>query len=277
MIRDAVWRAHENEERQAEQCRTARRDPEKPIEEIVQEVLRRLAGRFVEDPAESARREDNRRQWLRSKGVLDLHADVDLARTPRHYPAGYHALAQHLPRLLTDPAMREHGGPIAAILGPVGVGKTALACGLLRHSYDVGRPYVFYTPALLYLSRSLNASREHRTEMLRNSCRADALVLDDLHDRGESAWANAELRLLVDHRYGNRKLTLLISNFDVKRFTDEVGPQLHRRIVETGGFHVCNWPRILSLSPNNNGRRACSTTSCATLSASPTRSLRGST
>lgn len=253
VIREATWRAHENAARNAA-CETTPSRPERPIEDLVLEVMGRVDARAAEDPAEAMRRADYRRHWLISRGVFDLHADVDLTRPPTHFPRGYHDLAAHLPRLLTDIEASKRGGPIAAILGPVGVGKTALGCGLLRYSYDLGRPYVFYTPALLYLQRSLNSSRERRQAMFRNYCRADALVLDDLHDQGQSAWASAEIRLLVDVRYGQRKPTLLISNLDVKKFTQEVGPQVHRRIAETGDFHACLWPRLLSLpNPSHGG------------------------
>ena len=252
VIRDATWSAHEAAQRHNAEVAQPRRADPRSAQEILSEMVARLAIREPEpEPNEALateRFEHKRHDHLMARGVpkLFLDVNVDLARPPPHYPAGYRRLAERVQRVVDEPAMRALGGPTMAILGPVGVGKSALACGGLAYSYDLGRPYVFYRQALLYLKELLHP-KASQVDIVRKFCNAQMVVLDDLHDKGQSLWANGEIRLLVDLRHNAKKPTILITNLRRDDFVREIGPQVERRIKETGDIHYCDWPWLQGL------------------------------
>jgi DNA replication protein DnaC len=136
---------------------------------------------------------------------------------------------------LEEPSASAKGGPVLAILGDVGVGKTALGCSALGHSYDLERRRIYYAPALVYLSRLMTGSRERQERVFQDFSTADLVVIDDLNRRGCSDWARDQIELLVDARHGAKKPMILLSNLETDPFVDDVGRPIHRRIIETGG------------------------------------------
>jgi DNA replication protein DnaC len=70
----------------------------------------------------------------------------------------------------------------------------------------------------------------------------DLLVIDEFHQRGETAAENNLLVNLLDRRYDQRLCTILIANQSVEEFSDAVGDSVVSRINETGEIVPFNWP-----------------------------------
>ena len=78
-------------------------------------------------------------------------------------------------------------------------------------------------------------------QIIRDHCRPKLLIIDEMHERGESTWEDRILTHIIDTRYGDMKDTILISNQTVGEFAQQVGPSIISRLTETGGIIVCDW------------------------------------
>jgi DNA replication protein DnaC len=136
---------------------------------------------------------------------------------------------------------------IVALLGKRGAGKTWMACGLAHGFCRRGRSAV-YLDALDYFielkgtygdsGRSSEASVEARY------LRPQLLILDEMHERGETAWEDRMLTRLVNKRYAAELSTVLISNLEPKTFAARVGESIADRIRDGGGLVTCSWPSL---------------------------------
>jgi DNA replication protein DnaC len=146
--------------------------------------------------------------------------------------------AAYLERLLSSVC---HGGGTWALLGDRGTGKTQLATALLRKAawHCTGR----YCKAL-DLFRDIRATFDggNEREVVGRLARVGVLVIDEIHQRGQSEWERNVLANLVDRRYDGRRTTVLIGNLTVAAFAEVVGDSIVSRMVETGGALVCDWP-----------------------------------
>lgn len=151
-------------------------------------------------------------------------------------------------------AERLGSGFLAALLGDRGTGKTKLAAELVRcHTRTSSRPSALYTRAIEFFMAIRESYRKDgptEREQLAIYTRPTLLVIDDAHEKSESAWENRLFALLVDIRYSNLRDTLLISNQKLDEFKISVGASVYSRLVETGGVIVCNWPSFRRSNAN---------------------------
>jgi len=137
--------------------------------------------------------------------------------------------------------------------GPPGVGKTHLACGLLKAAIrDKGaRGYFFQTTELLRLVRETYNRSVDETEMdvLRPVLEADVLVLDDLGVEKTSEWVHETLGLVINARYNARRSTIITSNLVdavdpndkdfINSFMMQLGQRTRSRLLE-----MCEWVEV---------------------------------
>ncbi len=137
--------------------------------------------------------------------------------------------------------------------GPPGVGKTHLACGLLKAAIrDKGaRGYFFQTTELLRLVReTYNRSvEESEMEVLRPVLEADVLVLDDLGVEKTSEWVHETLGLVINTRYNTKRATIITSNLVdavdpndkdfINSFMMQLGQRTRSRLLE-----MCEWVEV---------------------------------
>lgn len=120
------------------------------------------------------------------------------------------------------------------LLGPVGRGKTHLACALLRAQHQDGLTAVFSTPRDMI--RDLRASWGERNsaakeqQALARFTDCDVLVLDDI---GTSFGKEAELVQLFDvinERDAHDMRTIITSNLSPKRLLEVLGERIFSRL-----------------------------------------------
>lgn len=136
-------------------------------------------------------------------------------------------------------------GTLCGLVGLRGRGKTQLATQVARHKVesvlDAGGQAdhsVKYARAMQFFTaiKSTYSSAAKRTEedVIREFCRPWLLVIDEVHERGESAWENRLLTSVIDERYGAKKDTILIANLSPEDFAAQLGDSGQSRMNETG-------------------------------------------
>lgn len=138
---------------------------------------------------------------------------------------------------------RRGSGFIIALCGPRGTGKTQLATSLAREAASHGKGSMYQTAMGFFLDikESFDGKRSEK-DVIARYCATALLILDEMQERGETAWEDRLLTHLIDRRYGAEKDTLLITNQTKESFLQSIGESVASRISETGGIAVCNWP-----------------------------------
>lgn len=67
------------------------------------------------------------------------------------------------------------------------------------------------------------------------------LVLDEFHERGSSDWEGRTLVNIIDHRYDEKLVTILIANLSESEAKQQLNPSILSRCEEIGGIVPCNW------------------------------------
>lgn len=144
--------------------------------------------------------------------------------------------------------MRIASGLLVGLIGNRGTGKTQLAVSLGVASIAVDRS-VLYVKAMdifLWLRHHMaDSSKSSQLEAMGQFLAPDLLIIDEIGERGETAFEDQMLVYLCDKRYDTKqKDTILIANMTAEVFQKSAGPSISDRLVECGGLLTCNWPSI---------------------------------
>lgn len=136
----------------------------------------------------------------------------------------------------------EDGG-IVALIGPRGTGKTRFAAEAMRnYSPDRGA----YTTAMglfLRIRASFGkASKESEDDIVSEMAKTQLLILDEVQERGNSAWEDRILTHILDRRYGAMAPTIVIANLTEAALVDCLGDSIISRLTETGGILEIDGP-----------------------------------
>lgn len=141
---------------------------------------------------------------------------------------------------------------MVALLGIRGNGKTQLAIALIRAACEAGRSGRYVKR--LDLSRAIRrtfaapaAGRgravETEADVIDELAGVGLLVIDEVHQSGESDFDANVLVNLIDRRYDAMKSTILVTNHQTREdFSKAVGDSIVSRLHETGEVIVCDWP-----------------------------------
>lgn len=213
---------------------------EKEMPTLIRESLPRISdsepGKLLrwENPSTGTRGVIDTGAYWRESGVPERHKSKTLMRHESTGPWGeqYRRLKDSLST-----------GPLIALLGKRGTGKTQLAVDLLADSCCAGG-------RVKYL-KSLDLFREIRTcfrkdgpnevDTVDRFCKYATLVIDEAHERSDSEWENRTLTNIIDRRYDSMRATILVSNMTKDAFGSAVGPSIVSRMHETGIVVVCDW------------------------------------
>ena len=156
----------------------------------------------------------------------------------------------------TDALAIINGSGIALFYGAHGTGKTrmayeiALNCSPRNATSIAGgsivrdRPAIYTTAVGMFMDfRDTYRKDSEISEKKLMASYADAslLVIDEIQDRGETTFEDTKLTAVIDARYMVDRPTLLISNFDRKRFAQTLSPAVLNRIQENGKGFEFNW------------------------------------
>lgn len=113
------------------------------------------------------------------------------------------------------------------LLGPVGVGKTHAAVGVMRELMRSGRHPRFYPVAeLLDLLRP--GGPEGAAEQL---AACDVLVVDDLGSERPTEWTAERLYALVNRRWMEERPIVATTNYEPDVLPEVLGERTHSRLV----------------------------------------------
>jgi len=138
-------------------------------------------------------------------------------------------------------------GTIVVLLGGRGRGKTQIAVNLIGRSQMALR-YARYTLASELFRAVRDTQRKHNgedrseQEVINSYSCPKLLAIDQAHIRGQSDFENRTITEILDVRYAYKRTTILISNEDVSKFEEAIGPDITDRIREHGKVFVCDWP-----------------------------------
>ena len=129
-----------------------------------------------------------------------------------------------------------------ALIGHRGPGKTQLAQQAIQAACEHGLTALYTRAMTFFLAiRATYGTDASEQSVIDHFSKPGLLVIDELHERGESLFENRMLNHLVDIRHGNTLDTLLVGNMTELGFEESMGPSITERLRETGGVIVCSW------------------------------------
>lgn len=147
---------------------------------------------------------------------------------------------------LTSLAKLRGTGFLVSLLGDRWTGKTMMACRLARHHIGTNPNftalYIRAAEFFIAIKDSYRQDGPSESTQIHRFCDPEFLVIDELNERSDTRWEDMMLTLLIDKRYADMKDTLVISNHKPEAFKESVGPSIYRRLIQTGGQIVCDWP-----------------------------------
>lgn len=149
-------------------------------------------------------------------------------------------------------------GGMAAFLGDRGTGKTQMAVSLIRdkcdcHELDENHMRFVTTAPKIALYRRVSdvlneAKGSYRSgsnvslkAILGEYAKVPLLVLDEVHELGDSEHDIKIITSILDKRYFSQKASIMIANCDARQFAKMIGPSIVDRIHETGGVLKFDW------------------------------------
>ncbi len=128
-------------------------------------------------------------------------------------------------------------------IGPVGVGKTHLAAGILRElilRYGVRGLFYPFGMLLKEIQNSYNAvSQTSELGVLQPVFDADVLVLDELGASKPTDWVRDTMMQIINTRYNDKRITVFTTNYRDERqndktetLEDRIGSALRSRLYE---------------------------------------------
>jgi DNA replication protein DnaC len=138
-------------------------------------------------------------------------------------------------------------GFLVPLLGGRGTGKTQLAVSVIHRSCHRGFT-CRYIKALdlfryirgAYTTRERGKPGESEGQLV-ELLRGYDLLVDEIHQRGETLFEQNTLINLLDHRYDDRRCTILIANQNMTDFAAAMGDSIVSRIHESGAPLICSW------------------------------------
>lgn len=134
-------------------------------------------------------------------------------------------------------------GFLVALIGNRGTGKTQAAVVAAIRAVQLERTALYCKAMEIFLDIRGTYKREDRTELdaLDKYLAPQLLIIDEIQQRGETAFEDRMLAYLIDKRYDAMVDTLLLGNLTPEALKDSLDPSIVDRIRETGGRMEFTW------------------------------------
>lgn len=119
--------------------------------------------------------------------------------------------------------------------GPVGSGKTFLACAIANSLIELKKEVLFaVVPDLLdQIRATYDDSNEYSEQELMNAAReVSVLILDDLGAHNYTEWTRNKLYSIINYRLNNRLPTVITTNLDLAELEAYTGERTTSRIIQ---------------------------------------------
>ncbi len=135
-------------------------------------------------------------------------------------------------------------GTSVTIAGPRGTGKTAIAVCVARLFCHKGKRPVYLTAWDLFVrfKATYGEGALSELQLMDKFGKAPLLILDEIHERGETGWEDRTLVTLIDYRYGAMLPTILLTNQMPDALAKSLGPSICDRLREAGTVLEATWP-----------------------------------
>ena len=193
--------------------------------------------RRVEAEQNAREHEKRKRQALFAQSsVPKRHRDW---QRPESIDPDWEAAYQKAQQIVDD-------GGLVAIIGERWRGKTQLAVECIRASCEKNVKCLYIRALDLFnnIRESMSVGRGEETKMLNRLRAVGVLAIDEGQERADTQFEDRTLVNLIDHRYGDGRATILLSNQNERAFTDSMGESIMRRLVETGDCINCDWGKV---------------------------------
>jgi len=128
-------------------------------------------------------------------------------------------------------------GGIVALIGNRGTGKTRIAAEAVRNYSPDKSTYTTAMGLFLRIRASFGKNNgETEEKIVKEMSQSTLLVIDEVQERGNTAWEDRLLTHILDKRYGAMTPTIIIANLNASELTECLGASISSRINETGGI-----------------------------------------
>lgn len=203
------------------------------------------------DEREERQREADRQRLIKMSGVPDEYVEARLneaSRLPPDCRDQWLTMAESLRQAVIPKKA------IVGLCGSRGPGKTHAACAIVLDQCRQRVP-ARWIKARDYFKAVTEEWRPRgsvaRVERAMREPRL--LVLDELQDRSRGETLFQYLTALVDDRYNDGKVTVLVANLTTVELQASVGESIEDRMHEAGGILVCDWPSVRGRLLNSAG------------------------
>ena len=132
---------------------------------------------------------------------------------------------------------RVESGGIVALLGRRGTGKTRMAAEAMRNFSPDKGSYTTAMSLFLRIRASFGkTSKESEEDVVAEMATTPLLILDEVQERGNTAWEDRILTHILDRRYGAMTPTIVIANLTETALAECLGESIISRLEETGGI-----------------------------------------
>lgn len=136
-------------------------------------------------------------------------------------------------------------GCLLAFVGKRGPGKTQMGVELMRYQTGERLKSAKFCDAIdIFVSlRATYGDHSTRNEgqAIAEWVRPDLLVIDEIHERGETQWEDRILVNILNKRYDALKDTIIIANLTAMEIERSLGPSIWARLCQTGGVVLFDW------------------------------------
>lgn len=144
---------------------------------------------------------------------------------------------------------RNPQSPWLILAGNLGVGKTGLAIGLVKRALSEGRS-ALYRPFVEVLSdiratyRTRDAAELDEADLMRALKSTEVLALDDIGAERVTGWAQERLYEILNHRYNERRRTIVTTNLGGADLESHLGDRIYSRIDGMGWLYAIDGPNL---------------------------------